>query len=727
MGCLIPFVALGQGASDEALDGGSSGPVLQAERDSSLSPAPAPLDEKRPLVRETIVRGTGAAERLRESPQAVLVVTTEEAQRQSADLGEVLARNQGVGVRRGGGLGSSTRFSLNGLTDDQVRFFLDGLPLELAGWPFGIANVPVTLVERVEVYRGVVPVRFGADALGGAVNLVSDPQVRGVGAFASYQAGSFGTHRLSVTGRAHHEPTGLFARVSGFADAADNDYPVDVEVPDPRPETRGQLVPARVYRFHDGYRAVGGTAEVGFVEQPFAKRLLLKGFVNDFRRDLQTNPAMEVPWGEVTFGRLGAGANLRYQHRFGSSVKVDVTGGYSFQRSDFLDVATCIYSWFGQCTLERQRPGEVGEARDDTLREHAGFLRGLLELNLSPTHAVRLSVAPTAVSRDGTDRRRMVSPITARRALGTLVLGAEYQASLIDGRLENLAFGKVYALGARSADPTAVAGVFRELDTSVFRLGAGDSLRVRLAPGLFAKASYEYATRLPRPDELFGDALLANPNLGLRPESSHNANLGVTLTARSSLGQWRGDANAFLRETENLIVLLPAFGDRFRSENVLAARSVGVEASAGWTSPGEFVALDVNGTSFDFRNVRGEGALKPFEGDRIPNRPFLFANATLVLQWPALFLADDRLSFTWFTRFVGEFFEFWESAGTRESKRTVPSQLLHSAALTYLVRVERRALSFTGEVQNLTDAKAYDFFGAQRPGRAVFFKVTAEL
>ena len=40
--------------------------------------------------------------------------------------------------------------------------------------PFGIANVPVNLIERVEIYRGVVPIRFGADALGGAVNLVSD-------------------------------------------------------------------------------------------------------------------------------------------------------------------------------------------------------------------------------------------------------------------------------------------------------------------------------------------------------------------------------------------------------------------------------------------------------------------------------------------------------------------------------------------------------------------------
>jgi hypothetical protein len=47
----------------------------------------------------------------------VLVVETREAKRKTADLGELLARSQGTGVRRGGGLGSGTRFSLAGLTD----------------------------------------------------------------------------------------------------------------------------------------------------------------------------------------------------------------------------------------------------------------------------------------------------------------------------------------------------------------------------------------------------------------------------------------------------------------------------------------------------------------------------------------------------------------------------------------------------------------------------------
>src|SRR5688572_3568788 len=154
------------------------------------------LPEEPPPEEVTVYVSRTPAQELQQSAEAVHVIDTRKARRQTADLGEVLARTQGVAVRREGGLGSGSRFSLNGLYDDQIRFFLDGVPLDIAGFPFGVANVPVNFVERVEIYRGVVPVRFGADALGGVVHLVSSRNYEThVG--ASYQVGSFGTHRAT--------------------------------------------------------------------------------------------------------------------------------------------------------------------------------------------------------------------------------------------------------------------------------------------------------------------------------------------------------------------------------------------------------------------------------------------------------------------------------------------------------------------------------------------------
>jgi len=683
-----------------------------------------PEEEQAPI--EVTVRGASEAERLRQSAQAVHVIETEEAQRQTADLGEVLARSQGVGVRRGGGLGSSTRFSLNGLTGDQIRFFLDGVPLELSGYPFGIANVPVNLVERVEVYRGVVPIRFGADALGGAVNLVIDDDVRGTHGSASYQAGSFGTQRLSLGARHLHEPSGFFTRVGGFFDYADNDYPIDVEVPD----DRGRLSPARVYRFHDAYRATGGNIETGFVDRPWAKRLLLRAFVTDYDKELQNNVVMTVPYGEVEFGELATGATLRYENTFARRFSVEAVGGYAYTVTEFLDVGECVYNWFGQCVRERRQPGEIeSRPRDQVLWEHNAFGRVNLGWQIHPQHAVRLSVSPTYTTRTGDERRQADpnarDPLTAQRDLLTLVSGLEYEVDLFDDRIENIAFVKNYFQKARSEEPLP-GGIFRNRDRDTNRFGVGNALRYRFVDWLYAKASYEWATRLPRPDEVFGDGVLVIANLELAPEVSHNVNLGFTVDARETpAGAWRADVNGFLREADQLIVLLG--NDRvFSYQNVFGARSLGVEGALGWTSPGEYVALDGNVTYLDFRNTSSEGTFGDFEGDRIPNRPYLFANASARFQLREVAAANDELALTWNTRYVHEFFRGWESVGLREFKQVVPSQLLHSLALTYLVRGDPVALSFTGEVQNITDQPAFDFFGVQRPGRAFYFKTTAE-
>jgi hypothetical protein len=51
---------------------------------------------------------------------------------------------------------------------------------------------------------------------------------------------------------------------------------------------------------------------------------------------------------------------------------------------------------------------------------------------------------------------------------------------------------------------------------------------------------------------------------------------------------------------------------------------------------------------------------------------------------------------------------------------------VHSLALEYMLRAVP-SVSATLEVQNLTDAPAFDFFGVPRPGRAFYFKATAEL
>jgi vitamin B12 transporter len=675
---------------------------------------------------EVIVQGVAEADRRRQSAEAVTVVDMARAKRESADLGEVLARTQGVGVRRTGGLGSNTRFSLAGLADDQVRFFLDGVPLELVGFPFGVGNVPVNLIDRIDVFSGVVPVRYGADALGGAVDLVTNPEREGTHAAISYETGSFDTHRLTLGAQTLGEDTGRFARVNGFFDSTRNDYRVNVEVPD----ERGRLSPARVHRFHDGYRAGGANVEVGLINRPWARRLLVRAFLTDYRKEYQHNQVMTVPYGAVTYREVSFGASGRYGVSLGRGVQLELLGGFAQTRGRFRDVGECVYDWFGRCVRKRVNPGETdSKPHDQIYLDRSGY--GRLNVTYRPRrgHAFRLTSAPTYLTRTGDELRQADpsrrDPLTAERRLTTVVNGLEHELDLFDDRLENIAFVKQYGQLLKSEEPRP-GGFFRRRDRATYRLGFGDALRFRFFDELYAKASYESATRLPRADEVFGDNRFIIANLALLPERSHNANLGLTLDARgTAAGSFRGTVNGFLRDAGDLIVLLG--NDRTQSyRNVYGGRSLGAEAAVGWSSPTGLFVWDINATYLDYRNSSRLGTFGRFAGDRIPNRPWLFANYSARVELRDVASPRDELAFGWTTRYVHQYYRGWESVGLRDSKQVIPWQFVHGVAVGYLTRSPSVTFGSTLELQNLTDQPTFDYFGVQRPGRAFYVKTTAE-
>lgn len=132
-----------------------------------LSPEPHSLDE-------VVVTGKSEATKIKESGFNVNVIQAKNFSNRTSDLNQVLATTTGVRIREDGGLGSGFNFSLNGFSGNQVRFFLDGVPMDNFGSSLTLNNIPINLAERIEIYKGVVPVWLGSDALGGAINIVTD-------------------------------------------------------------------------------------------------------------------------------------------------------------------------------------------------------------------------------------------------------------------------------------------------------------------------------------------------------------------------------------------------------------------------------------------------------------------------------------------------------------------------------------------------------------------------
>lgn len=45
--------------------------------------------------------------------------------------------------------------------------------MDTKGSGVSLANLPVNIIDRIEIYKGVVPASLGTDALGGAINIIT--------------------------------------------------------------------------------------------------------------------------------------------------------------------------------------------------------------------------------------------------------------------------------------------------------------------------------------------------------------------------------------------------------------------------------------------------------------------------------------------------------------------------------------------------------------------------
>ena len=146
---------------------------------------------------EVVVVSNGVS-RVKRSAFNAIAVDTKEFQNSTKNLSDALAKAPGMKLRESGGVGSDMQLMLDGFSGKHVKIFIDGVPQEGVGSSFGLNNIPVNFADRIEVYKGVVPVGFGTDAIGGVINIVTNKKRRNWFLDGSYSYGSFNTHKSYV-------------------------------------------------------------------------------------------------------------------------------------------------------------------------------------------------------------------------------------------------------------------------------------------------------------------------------------------------------------------------------------------------------------------------------------------------------------------------------------------------------------------------------------------------
>ena len=678
-------------------------------------------------LQNVIIDAKTEALKTKEAAFEVEVIETRDLKNLSVDVNAVLTTIPGINIRQRGGLGSSFDFSLNGLSGKQIKFFIDGIPFENYGSALSFNNFPATLIERAEVYKGVVPVYLGADALGGAVNIITNQRKRNF-LDASYDFGSFNTHRTTLNTQ-YITSSGFVTRLSSYINYSDNNYEIDdIVVRDELGNDTGERVD-NVERFHDAYSSQMINFKTGFVEKPFADELFIGVLAAANRNEIQHPIDPQNPFGEVfTKNKLLSGS-IQYRKKdiIWQNLDINLYASIAKSKEKVVDTSSRKYDWFGNF-IERgdQTLGEF-ESRKTLFEftDHLHTVNGLLSYTIDDNQRLYLNYTKNYIERQGNDplavgRIAFNDPHTVNKN----ILGLSYDFDLLQDKVKTSLFTKSYLLSSKGIIEDLFAGNeadrFTEFQNNFNEFGYGFATTYFFKDNVQLKASLEKTFRIPEGYEVFGDGFLLKSNPQLLPETSYNANLGLLYNLEKNRFRVQTDLNTFLRDSENFIAIRSE-GIFSRYYNTTNAQSTGIEGEIRTLFEDRYF-LDINATYQRIidKNAGDNRGVDFLENQRIANIPYLFGNLRVGSKFDDLFRTKDLFTISWSSFYVHEYPLTSFVEGNPEDRAMIPEQLSHSFLMGYSFDDGKYNLSLL--IKNITDAKVYDNFEIQQPGRALYLK-----
>lgn len=690
-------------------------------------------------IEQVSVEGKTVGKKIKESGFNVNVIETKQYANTNSDVNQILNRSTGVRIREQGGLGSNYTLSVNGLSGNHVKFFIDDIPIEAYGSGMSFNNIPVNIIERIEVYKGAIPAHLTSDALGGAINIVTNRDKEKSIDF-SYSLGSFNTHRATASMGYTAPKSGVHVNFNSYYNYSDNDYlmrndpraKVYLEIP--KPDMSGFDTVSSARRFHDAYESYMGQLEVGVAKKKWADMFVVGLTYNGTFNELQTGATQETVFGHVHERSNSFVPSVRYRkdRLFIDGLSGSLFANFANDKSVVTDTSSYRnYRWNG---LPEKYFADMGEMQTVKSIQHYSGYNNLIQAALNYTISARQSVQLThSFISNYRKSYNEIDPYNHSRDQSNRVnrhtTGLNYLYSLFDDRLKTTVFAKHYSFGGKVTDAD---GLQQSESKSYLGFGLASSYFITKDWGV--KVSYEHAYRLPTLIELYGNGTTVEGNNSLVPENSDNYNLGLFYSMQlHNLHRIGITAGVFYRNAKNYIHSTPALennnGGTFRSfYNFGGMRVEGAEFEAIYSFSDLLrFSLNMSYESITDREkyVRGTNRVKITYKNRIPDKPWLYGNADLSIGKSDWLGKGTRIEFNWFMQFVNEYSYNWSKLGDKSTNFYIPSQWIQNAGLTY--SINGGLYNFTVESRNLTDQIAYDNGKLQKPGRAVSLKVRYNL
>ena len=667
------------------------------------------LKEQAEEISGVTVSGKSIAHQKKEESMPVTVIDMSNMRGTVSNVQDILAKTVGVTLRTSGGVGSSSRISVRGLEGKRIGFFIDELPMTEQTDYLDINDIPVDMIDRIEIYKGVVPARFGGSSLGGAINIVIR-EYPDKYADLSYGYESFNTHKAQGVFKRNLKARGLVFGIGGGYTTSDNNYTFD------SPYREG----LRITRNHDKYRKyiIGGSfkAKKWWFDEVEFEPVVVKTY-----KEIQ---GIEYDIREAHSESLMAGlANKLTKDNFlTEGLNFDMFSGVVLTKMNFIDKATRRYEWDGSSYPTPSRyGGEVGyNFPSDSDDQKLSFVNKTnLEYIINERHSFNFNSVFSIAKGTPKDELKTLSlgkQVNFDSRMHSWVSGVTYDLrSLNDIFLNSLTVRYYqYTMHTQMA-PLFVPGKY-DVDLQKNNWGVNNALRYRFLPSLMGKLSAGYEVRIPSESELLGDGISVVPSADLLPERNASANIGLLfdLTGKHPTNA-QIEMNFFYMYLQNMIRYTAGLiGAQY--QNFGEMRTLGVEFEAKADVLPSLYAY-VNTTYQDLRDTRdyepASTVPNPTKNKRMPNIPYLMANAGIEFHRENL-LGGNGQNTRLFAdvAFVEEYFYDFEM--TQLQKRRIPRSTTIDIGFEHSFLNNK--LFISGKLRNVTNEKTLSEFNRPLPG-----------
>lgn len=631
----------------------------------------------------------------------------------------------GIRIRQQGGAGSEANIMLNGIGGKGIKVFYDGIPVDLLGAGFSLNNISSSMIKRIEVYKGTIPVEFGSDALGGIINIVSKNDFKRDLLEASYTYGSWNTNKATLGLKKKLGKSDRFSlSLDGYVNYSDNDYWMDdvsIVIDDNNNTALG-----RTRRFHDVFRAYFARANFEAKQILGGDQVKVMFNYSDVFKEWQHGITAEKPWGEAYSNENSSSSVISWK-KYADNGKwiVDLIAGYRLNNSAFIDLADKTYFWGntagGDNFVTKPTAGESGIYSNGTtpeLRTTSIYGRSNINYQLTDDHTFNFTSLVTNDEVQG--RNNALTEENQNRFSEPQELFKSYAGLALDSKLGQDRIGNTLylkhfysnSLGNRIIGNGELGSQIRT-ESSIF--GYGDVLEYKLRENISLNLGYEYTVRQPDKDEIFGDYITIQPNPELIPEKSHNVNVSL----KAQINKVSAGGNFFYRNTKDQIFLNSLTFGQAQFINLLETKTTGVSANFStlffekltWSGNATYQNILLNDV------IQGSDIPSDLVGERIPNIPYLFGNTQLLYKTNSPFINGSQISMSYELNYINSFLRSWDVASNQSG---TPTQLVHSANVSWMS--PRDSWSVSLECYNFTNARAYDNFFVQKPGRSFYLK-----